>query len=162
MTLAGLITDRRHVLVRLAADSTEDALRALAARLVETGHARASFPDAVLAREAEFPTGLPTEPIGVAIPHADVEHVVTTTVALATLARPVVFHQMGGEDHDTVAVSIIVMLAVAEPKAQVAYLSRVIGAIQDADLCRALVAADDVDQVLDIFGPSTDQAAVVA
>jgi 5'-methylthioadenosine phosphorylase len=120
------------------------------------------MPEAVLAREAEFPTGLPTEPIGVAIPHADVEHVVTTTVALATLARPVVFHQMGGEDHDTVAVSIIVMLAVAEPKAQVAYLSRVIGAIQDADLCRALVAADDVEQVLDIFGPSTDQAAVVA
>jgi PTS system galactitol-specific IIA component len=151
VSLAELVTDRRLLLPGLAAGSAEEALRAVAGRLLETGYVHPSFPDAVVAREVEFPTGLPTEPIGVAIPHSDPEHVVTTTVALATLAEPVRFQQMAGEPEDTVEVSIIVMLAVAEAKAQVQFLSRVISAIQDADLCAALLRAGDADELFQVL-----------
>ena len=151
MTLSELVTDPSLVIAGLDAASPEDALRAVAGRLVEAGHVHPSFPDAVVAREAEFPTGLPTEPIGVAIPHSDPEHVISTTVALATLRSPVRFQQMAGEPTDTVDVSIIVMLAVAEAKAQVQYLSRVIGAIQDADLTAALLGASSDQQLLDVL-----------
>lgn len=151
MTLSELVTDPSLVIAGLEAASPEDALRAVAARLVDAGRVHPSFPDAVVAREAEFPTGLPTEPIGVAIPHSDPEHVISTTVALATLRSPVRFQQMAGEPTDTVDVSIIVMLAVAEAKAQVQYLSRVIGAIQDADLAAALLEATSDQQLLDVL-----------
>ncbi len=59
------------------------------------GHVRASYKEALLAREERFPTGLPTQVMAVAIPHTDVEHVERSFISVARLAEPVAFHEMG-------------------------------------------------------------------
>ena len=82
------------VRARLEAADAADALRTLAGHLLDDGAVTEGFPEALQAREQRYPTGLPT-PIPTAIPHADPEHVLVPGLALATLARPVAFGEMG-------------------------------------------------------------------
>jgi len=62
-----------------------------------TGYVSEEFAEDVWEREKIFPTGLPTQPFGVAIPHADPDHVKQSAVCLGILNSPVFFNQMGME-----------------------------------------------------------------
>lgn len=64
-----------------------------------------------------FPTGLPTEPIGIAIPHTDAERVNRGASAVGVLPQPVVFTEMGCDDDSFVDVYAIVVLAIHDPAA---------------------------------------------
>ena len=57
-------------------------LESLSSQLFASGMVKASFSGAVIKREEVFPTGLPTEPVGVAIPHTDSEHVLKNALAV--------------------------------------------------------------------------------
>src|SRR5437588_7640495 len=82
-------------LARLEVTSAEGAVRALAKALEAKGHVKASFEAAALQRERRSPTGLPFAGSAVALPHAEPEHVLSPAIAIASLARPVKFRQMG-------------------------------------------------------------------
>jgi PTS system galactitol-specific IIA component len=116
------------VIVGLGATTPEDAIRALAGAATSSGYGRSSLPDAVVAREREFPTALPTT-IPVAIPHADAEHVRRPGLALATFARPVQFIQMGTDDI-RLDVTAMFMPLVTDPRRQTAFLARLIDLLQ--------------------------------
>ena len=60
-----------HILLGVNANDAQDAIRLLTAALVQTGHVKSEFANDVWEREKSFPTGLPTMPLSVAIPHAD-------------------------------------------------------------------------------------------
>ena len=81
------------------AATREEALAELAKMLMANNYVHASFAQAVLHRENEFPTGLPTNPVGVAIPHTDIEHVISPAIAVSILANPVQFNEMGNPDN---------------------------------------------------------------
>ena len=49
----------------------DDVLNEMADYLAAKGAVKPSYGAAVIARENVFPTGIPCEPIGVAIPHSD-------------------------------------------------------------------------------------------
>ena len=66
----------------------DQVLTALAQRVVESGHAVASLPAAVLAREQAYPTGLPM-PVPAAIPHTDADHVLHPGVHRPLVEREV-------------------------------------------------------------------------
>ena len=63
----------------------DEAMMKLASLLKNGGFVKESFEKAVLDREKIFPTGLPTKPIGVAIPHTDAEHVNKGAMAVGIL-----------------------------------------------------------------------------
>ncbi|MBM9464668.1 PTS sugar transporter subunit IIA [Aeromicrobium sp. YIM 150415] len=134
----------------VVASSATDLLRSMAEELRERGTVKDSFADALLAREEKFPTGLPTAPIGVAIPHTDVEHVNESFVSVARLGRPVAFHQMGANEQ-TVEVSLVVMLALADSAAQLPMLQSLIGMFSDAATMNALVEAEGSRELHDVF-----------
>lgn len=75
------------------------------------------FADHVLKREATYPTGLPTEPPCVAIPHTDHKYVRHNAIAVGILPEPVEFADMGG-DPDPVHVRVIFLLALSESNKQ--------------------------------------------
>ena len=106
-------TDESLIVPHLEARDAADAIRALGTLLYHQGYVRDTFVEAVLEREKSFPTGLPTAEIQVAIPHADVEHVVKPGIAIGILEEPVEFGEMGSEDQK-VRVKIICMLAVRQ------------------------------------------------
>jgi galactitol PTS system EIIA component len=128
-------------LVRPPLSSAAEVLQAVAALALEHGFVAPSFGDALVAREASHPTGLPT-PVPVAIPHTDVEHVVRPALAAVLLDPPVPFGEMGGVGED-VDVRLVVVLMVTDPSRQVGLLSRLITALRQPTLADALADVED-------------------
>ncbi len=118
-------------LPQLEADSAEEVLTLLAGAAVAAGHGHPSLVAAVVERERNYPTGLPT-PIPSAIPHTDPVHVVHSGLGVATLAEPVEFGQMATAGV-VVPVRFVVMLFVTEPAEQVGALQQVLARLADAD-----------------------------
>ncbi len=142
----GIRLDPALVVLDLPAGTAAEAIEALGQRMVERGYVTAEYPPAVVAREAVFPTGLPTEPIGVAIPHADPEGVLVPSIAVGRTAAPVVFGEMGSEER-TVAVRLVFLLALTS-KQQVGALSALVTAFREPGYLEALVRASDSESML--------------
>lgn len=128
-------------MLRPEARSAEELLAMLAQRAVDAGYAATSFPEALLARERQYPTGLPL-PTPAAIPHTDAVHVLRPALAVALLDSPVSFGEMGSADR-SVSCRLAVMLLVVSPKDQVNVLGRVISGLQRSDWPEVLSAAED-------------------
>lgn len=130
------------VLAHLDVSDAEDVLRSLAGRLLDAGAVTVDFPEALQRREQTYPTGLPT-PIPTAIPHADPEHVVRPGLALATLARPVPFGEMGAAG-GTVDVRLVAMPLLTDAREHLAALQRLMGLLRDeAAVAELLEMPDD-------------------
>jgi len=132
-----------------AKDSTE-AITTLGTRLLEQGFVRDTFIQAVLDREKVFATGLPTPEIQVAIPHADVEHVLRSAIAIGVLATPVQFGEMGNPDGHVQA-SVIFMLAVKESDSLVSLLQNLVGIFQDPAMLRQMIESADREAIAALF-----------
>ena len=133
------------VLAHLDVADSEDVLRSLAGRLLDAGAVTVDFPEALRTRERTYPTGLPT-PVPTAIPHADPEHVLTPGLALATLARPVPFGEMGTRD-GTVDVRLVAMPLLTDAREHLEALQRLMGLLSDETAVQELLDATDDQQL---------------
>jgi len=123
-------------------DSREGILKRLTSLLIDNGFVKESYLPAILEREKQFPTGLPTEGVGVAIPHADTEHVIKPGISIATLNEPVKFNVMGSLN-EQVEVSIIFMLALTDPNMQLELLQNLVQVLQNKELLHSLTKIKD-------------------
>lgn len=128
----------RFFVPRLDAATDRDVIALLARELGDC--ARPTFAEAAVAREKRSPTGLPFGDVGVAIPHAEPEHVQSPAIVVASLAKPVKFRQMGSPK-TLVEVTLVVMPALTAKEQAAAGLAGIITLLQDATIRAALVAA---------------------
>lgn len=142
--------DREVITFQQSFTGRDETLRELANRLVAAGVVRDSYPEAILAREAIYPTGLDLGGVGVAIPHTDAEHVITPQLAFMSLSSPVEFYEMGSED-SPIAVAIIIMLALPKAEDQVPMLQKLVGMFEDEQKIARLQAAASTDEVVAVF-----------
>jgi galactitol PTS system EIIA component len=117
----------------LVAESSEDVVKALAQKLLAGGYVRASFEAAVIFREKRSPTGLPFPGQGVAMPHAEPEHVLRPAIAVASLAKPVSFRQMGAPG-TKLQVALVIMPALTAKEQAAGELARLVSLLQDEAL----------------------------
>lgn len=118
--------------------------------LIAEGFVEKSYQKAVIAREEEFPTGLPTKGISVAIPHTDSIHVKHEGLLVGVLEQPISFEVMASH-HDYVDVEIVFMLAIKEPNNQVVMLQKLIALCQnesDLMMIKDGIELDKIDQLL--------------
>ena len=101
------------------AEDKEEVIRLLAGKMDKLGYVEMGFEEAVLTREKKYPTGLPTK-IPVALCHVEAEYVNRTALAIATLKKPVEFHNMG-DPKMVLPVEIVFLLTIVDPKEQVIY-----------------------------------------
>lgn len=137
------------ILVGAEAKSRDEILARLAQLLKEKGYVKESYFPALLEREAVFPTGLPTQVTGVAIPHTDNSHVLHPAIAVATLAKPVTFQAMDNPANG-IDVEIVIMLAVKNPGAQLQMLQKIMSILQSPEILTGLKEAKDVQEVKDV------------
>jgi PTS system galactitol-specific IIA component len=137
-----------HILVNLDALDARDAILKLTAALVETGHVAPGFGEDVWKREQTFPTGLPTQPLAVAIPHADPDHVNQSAVGFGVLQSPVPFAQMGTDGSTLLDVRLIFLLAIKEREKQVEMIQQLVLLIQTGSLLEQLADANDPAEAL--------------
>ena len=149
-TLENLLIESAIVLNYPAKD-VDDIVGVLGNLLFEAGLTKESFVPAALAREKEMPTGLPLSgDYNAAIPHTDIEHVLKPGVAFATLTEPVHFHNMA-LPNETVKVSMVFLLALDKPKAQIAMLQEIARLLQNAKLIENLMTATECEEVFRII-----------
>ncbi|MCZ3621723.1 PTS sugar transporter subunit IIA [Lactobacillus mulieris] len=117
----------------LEANFKEEVISKMAKRLQEKGYVTSDYEQALLKREKEFPTGLPSSQPIVAIPHANSDLVNKTTIEVATLKTPVIFYNMGSVN-EKLEVQIVIMLAISEPHGQIEMLQKIVGIVQNQEL----------------------------
>ncbi len=145
--------DRIFIGPELPTPDAAGSIRFLCERLVEKGIVDSTYANAVLEREERFPTGLPTLPYAIALPHADNAGVKETAIALAVLNEPVKFRAMDAPER-LLDVRLVLLMAVAEASFQVAMLQWVSNFVQDQAIVARLVAARtsaEVKQILDLL-----------
>lgn len=129
--------------------TADEALKYLARELHQQGLVVEDYADAVLAREKEYPTGLPAK-INVAIPHTDSKYVNEPSVAVGILNQPVQFKSMENPDN-ILDVQIIMMLAIKDPSNQIEFLQSVISLIQDESALEDILSSGDKNKIKEIL-----------
>ena len=139
--------DPEAIVLGVDTDSREAVIRLLAEKLQAAGYVKDSFADAVLAREASMPTGLPLgHAVNVAVPHTDPEHVLKPGIALATLKKPVAFANMEDPD-EPVEVGLVFLMALNDKDRQIEMLQEIMATIQSEEAIAGLMQASSVYDV---------------
>lgn len=138
------------VIVPMQAENAADAIAQLGTRLQAGGFVKESWIQATIEREKTFATGLPTPKVGVAIPHADVEHVLQQAIAVGVLEEPVEFGEMGSPD-STVPVRIVCALAVARSELLVKLLQQLVAMFQSPEILKQIAEARSPANIVRIF-----------
>ena len=132
--------NEENIVRMLQAGDREEVIRRLGGLLFQHGYVKETYVQAVLEREKVFPTGLQTNLLGMAIPHTDTEHVIKPALAIATLAHPVIFQAMGNPEAE-VPVTVVMMLAISDPKAVIPVLRSVLFILEKGETLNALTQA---------------------
>jgi PTS system galactitol-specific IIA component len=137
--------------LNLEAETSTEVIHHLGGKLLAAGLVKDSFIEAAITRETILPTGLSLEgDIHVAIPHTDIIHVNHSGVAMATLTKPVIFQNMEMPS-EGVSVSIVFLLALDEPHAQIEMLQEIAEVLQDPVTLQRLIKAKEIQDVIKAF-----------
>lgn len=104
-----VVLNENNILLDRDAETNEEVIRLAVGCLQKNGYVGDNYVDAVLQREQEFPTGLPTEDVLTALPHAFCGDVYKTGVCVVRLNQPVEFRNMGDPD-ETLSVEMAFVL----------------------------------------------------
>jgi len=140
------VLSKELILVDLEATTAEQAIRALAETMQAKGYVKDTFVNAVLQREATYPTGMPTE-VPVGMPHTDVEHCLKPGIGLGILKNPVTFQAMG-DPSQSVSVHLVFLLSVVNPASQVKLLHKLIDFFQQSAKMNFLAKVHSQDVAL--------------
>ncbi len=141
----------KHILVGIEPGNAHEAIVALNNALVASGHTQPDFATDVWEREQTYPTGLPTQPLAVAIPHADPQNVNRTAVCLGVLKDPVKFPVMGTDGSQFLDAGIVFLLAIKEREKQVEMIRQLMALIQNPALLSSLAQAESPRQALELI-----------
>ena len=141
--------DKNYLAVSLSGENDKEILGQMADVMFQEGYVNEGFHNAIIRREENFPTGLPTGEINVAIPHTDPEYVNRPAVCLGILDSPVKFNVMGMEN-ETVLVSVLFMLAIKKKEDQLGLLQKLIATCQDQEMLMVIQSCvkKKIDEVL--------------
>lgn len=144
------VIDENLIFLNYEANNYENILEILGKKAIDMGIANSNYVEGLKEREAEFATGVPVEPIGVAIPHTDSSYVNDNKVAIMTLKQPVEFNLMGGSANDRIEVKLVILLLFKDGKNHIGALQNIIEKIQDEIFVSSLVNANTKEEILKI------------
>lgn len=142
---------KENVIIGLQVKDRNDAIMKIVQLLVTNGHVKETYYDAVVAREEIYPTGLPTEGVRIAIPHASSEDIIESTIGMAILETPVVFKNMA-DDSEELDVKIVFLIANSASTEQPKILKQLMEKFSDEDLLISLSESQSVEVVMDLIG----------
>ena len=143
--------DEKMMLVGAEAANAEEAIKLLGGVMAQEGFVEEAYWEDVYKREQTFPTGLPTQPIAIAIPHADPDRVIKSGIGIAVFKQPVKFRIMGSNDPDELDVPVVFMMALKDIKQQTAVLRDLLTLIQSKTIVSEIFHADSPKLILKII-----------
>ncbi|WP_040213446.1 PTS sugar transporter subunit IIA [Clostridium polynesiense] len=129
-----------------------EVLKFLSSELVSKGYVKEEFQNAILEREKQYPTALPSQEIIIAIPHADHTLVKKAAIAIGMLKNPVEFRSM--EDPDKkLMVNMVIMLALDQPHGHIEMLQKIVKLIQNQEVLKKIMAATTKADAMNMLEP---------
>ena len=146
-----LTVTEENILVNLEADSKEEVIRILVDLLVQNGYVKPEYYDILIEREEQYPTGLPTLGIQVAIPHGISEGcVLKPAVAMATLARNVTFRNMADKEEE-LSIGIVFLFGLPGEHELAKDLNRVMSIFSESELLSRVYSAKTGHEIVEIM-----------
>jgi PTS system galactitol-specific IIA component len=121
----------------------------LSARLTELGYVENSYLEAMLEREAAYPTGLKTPGINVAIPHTDPQHIRQPFIYIVKLVSPVTFGEMG-TDNQFISAKYAFCLGFNKGEDQLVLLQNLMAMFMDQAFMEQLEAETKEEKIFDL------------
>lgn len=122
--------------------------------LEKKGFVYSDFHRAIVEREREYPTGIQTKSIGVAIPHTDQEHIKKAFISIVRPKQPIEFLAMGDSSNGPVQAKLIFVLGVKKDGSQVIVLQKLMEIFSDENIIQKLLQAQNNQEVYDILRDS--------
>lgn len=129
--------DQEIILFNQSVADQDSALKLIASEFLKKKLVTDYFVKAILDREKNYPTGLDVNGSGVAIPHTDSDKVIVPQLGFMSLARPVVFREMGSNS-GKVEVDMIFMLGLKSADDQLGMLQKLVTLFQNESLVKQL------------------------
>jgi len=142
-----------EIIYKMKAKTAEDALEQMSTMLLEKGYVKKSYSNAIIEREKKFPTGLKLQgEINVALPHADIEHVLRAALAVGVLEKAVEFRNMADPEERVENVKMIFIPVITETHKYVEFLGFLVDNVfQETKTMKGLVKAKRKSDVLKIL-----------
>jgi PTS system galactitol-specific IIA component len=115
--------DEDCIALNLKLANAQEVILVLASLLEKKGFVNIQYGQLAVQREQTFPTGVPAQPYSLAFPHADSSKVYRSSLAVATMANPVLFGSMENPGIN-LSVSAVFLIASRTPEEQVTILKR--------------------------------------
>ena len=125
------------------AATAEEAIALCGDALTAAGITQPSFTEKCIAREREYPTGLPTE-IPAAIPHCKDDGIRANCICYLRLASPVTFRRMD-DDMESVEADMVFALAIQDPNEHLNVLQRMMAFLGNTVAVGELRAAAETE-----------------
>lgn len=138
------------ILLNIDAESCQEVLHLVSTHLFGEGKVKQSYEEHLIDREREYPTGLALGDINVAIPHTDYQYANTTQLLVATLKKPVEWHNVEDSD-ESIPVSVVFLSVFDKPEHQLEALQKIMGVLQNQELVAQIADADSAQQVIELF-----------
>lgn len=145
------ITFNEELILKIKGKQTDkEVLTYMAQHLQDKGLAKDSYSKAITDREAQFPTGLYTGNINIAIPHADTEHVEKAAICVGVLEEPISFRAMDDPGKE-IEIKLVIMLALKEAHGHIEMLQKVVELIKDQEALNKVIRSSDLSIIYQII-----------
>jgi len=138
------------IVIRINQTSRNMVLDELSSQAIKAGYAKEGFDEALIKRENNYPTGLHLEKMDIAIPHADAEWTVKSSLTIGILDSPVEFRPMG-EIGDPILAEIVFLLTIKNPKEHIDFLRVFTSLMSESDLLKDLKKTGDPKKILELL-----------
>lgn len=138
------------IIIDLPAENSDEVINSLASIMAEKGYVTNDYALEVSEREKKYPTGLPTQEVKVAIPHAGADSVIQPGVALAVLNKTVIFNSMENPDQE-LDVQIVFLLANKDSGKQLENLQSLTGLFADPSILQHVVKSGSAREIADLL-----------
>lgn len=127
----------------------EELFELVAKRLQVAGYVKNGYLEGIKSREKNFPTGLITEYLNIALPHSDTEYIERPFIYVARTTKPIKVKQMG--DNQEMEVRDLFFLGIKEPSKQVGLLQELMVLFQSEAFVSTLNATTENEEVFNLF-----------
>ncbi len=138
------------VFLDVEASSTEDLFTSIVPEFENMGYVNDEYLEALLEREKVFPTGLPTVPYCVAIPHTDSKYVLKSGIGVVKPKETIRFKEMGSVDGEVDA-KYVFFLIIENGSDHIESLQTLINFVMDDSNMKALDEAFTKEEIAKII-----------
>lgn len=130
------------------ATTREEFFKELEGKLDNLDYIQDTWFEAVTTREKNYPTGLQSPTLAIAIPHTDPQYIKRPYIAVVKPKNPIVFEAMAGIG-DPVEAKLIINLGVLRDGGQVQVLQNLMNIFMDDDAVADIMAQDTPEGMVD-------------